>query len=244
MKSKTLIIKKFQEVKSKGFIKSSRTGNTAIGKTFEDAMAIKENNDKLPDFGEFEVKSQRFLSSSKITLFTLKPTNPENANQILLQKYGYISGEQKLPSLHTSFTTKPNTLKGNYSLNLKIDKRAKKVFIQARNLHEKKEISECFYTFKDIELATKKLKNLFVVTADTKTKNQLEYFHYTNAKVFTGFNFQKFLLKLENDEIQYDIRMGYYKTGINLGKPHDHGSGFRINRDNLPELFDDYFEVS
>ena len=36
--------KDFSAVKSKGFIESHRTHNTGIGKTFEDAIGIVENN--------------------------------------------------------------------------------------------------------------------------------------------------------------------------------------------------------
>ena len=35
-----------------------------------------------------------------------------------------------------------------------------------------------------------------------------------------------------------DIRIGAYKTGKNKGKTHDHGTGFRINKEDLEEFFD------
>ena len=41
----------------------------------------------------------------------------------------------------------------------------------------------------------------------------------------------------------FDIRIGSYKTGLKRGKPHDHGSGFRVKRDFLKELFEYYIEV-
>ena len=41
----------------------------------------------------------------------------------------------------------------------------------------------------------------------------------------------------------FDIRMGSYKTGRMKGKPHDHGSGFRVKRENLKDLFDTYIEI-
>lgn len=243
MKSRNLIIKKFKEVKNKGFIPASRSGNTAIGKTFEDVMEIKENNDKLPDFGAFEVKSLRFLSSSKITLFTLKPSYPLNANQLLLSKYGYSTNPTKPPSLHTSFTVNPNSLKQKHSLYLKVNKRSKKVNIHIDNLENKTTESDYYYTFQDLKNATNKLTNLFVVTAETKIVKSKEFFHFTNAKMYFGFQFDKFIEKLEKGFIQYDIRMGYYKSGDSKGKPHDHGSGFRIQRDSLADLYEQFIEI-
>lgn len=35
----------------------------------------------------------------------------------------------------------------------------------------------------------------------------------------------------------YDIRIGAYGSGKKLGKPHDHGSGFRIKENNLVNLY-------
>lgn len=57
--------KDFLVVKSKGFIESHRTHNTGIGKTFEDAIGIVENNSYLADYqGILEIKSKRDLSKS------------------------------------------------------------------------------------------------------------------------------------------------------------------------------------
>ena len=39
---------------------------------------------------------------------------------------------------------------------------------------------------------------------------------------------------------KYDIRLGVYRTGKNAGKPHDHGSAFRLTRlseKNFPLMF-------
>jgi len=45
-------------------------------------------------------------------------------------------------------------------------------------------------------------------------------------------------------KIQFDIRIGSYKTpGKNYGKVHDHGSGFRIARGNMVDLFEGYIEI-
>jgi len=38
----------------------------------------------------------------------------------------------------------------------------------------------------------------------------------------------------------YDIRLGVYQSGKNIGKPHDHGSGLRIKKDSLGKAFNIY----
>ncbi|MGP4865376.1 MvaI/BcnI family restriction endonuclease [Psychrobacter sp. T6-5] len=36
----------------------------------------------------------------------------------------------------------------------------------------------------------------------------------------------------------YDVRIGAYKTGSKRGKTHDHGSGFRIKKENMSLLYE------
>ncbi len=50
-------------------------------------------------------------------------------------------------------------------------------------------------------------------------------------------SFTKFLNMIDKGLIMYDIRIGSYKTGKNIGKTHDHGSGFRILEKNLKTLY-------
>lgn len=100
-----------------------------------------------------------------------------------------------------------------------------------------------YYTFSDIKSGLAKLNNLFVVTAETKIINSEEYFHYTKAKIYLNLKFNKFIEMIEQGFIQYDIRIGMYKSGINIGKPHDHGSGFRVSRKDLQYLYNKFIEI-
>ena len=81
-------INRYLAVKELGWVRSHRSNNTGIGKTLEDLMEIVENNIEGPDLGDVEIKSQRKLTSSKLTLFTKKPTGPDGANTVLRDKYG------------------------------------------------------------------------------------------------------------------------------------------------------------
>ena len=53
MMDKELIINEFNRIKALGYLKSRRTHNTGIGKTFEDYLGVDENNNKAPDFAGF-----------------------------------------------------------------------------------------------------------------------------------------------------------------------------------------------
>lgn len=55
--------------------------------------------------------------------------------------------------------------------------------------------------------------------------------------LLSGLTFSKFIDYIKEGLIVYDIRIGVYKTGNNFGKTHDHGSGFRISKENLDTVF-------
>ena len=94
-----------KEIKHMGYIQTHRRGNTGIGKTIEDLLDIKENNDPSADFDQLgELKSCRTNQSSMVTLFTKAP-KPRGVNSRLLETYGYKtenSGGKKV--LRTTIT--------------------------------------------------------------------------------------------------------------------------------------------
>ena len=93
----SLFIEDFKKVRDLGFIPSRRSSSTGIGKTFEDFIGVAENNITEPDLHGFEIKSQRNLSSSYVTLFTKSPTMPKGANSYLRESYG--SQDIKYPDI-------------------------------------------------------------------------------------------------------------------------------------------------
>ena len=63
---------KLQAINEQGYILSMREGNTGIGFTLETLLGLKENNVKLPELGETDLKSKRNNATSMVTLFTFK----------------------------------------------------------------------------------------------------------------------------------------------------------------------------
>ena len=116
--------KDFLAIKAKGFVKSNRKHNTGIGKTFEDLIGIYENNNQLADYqGVLELKSQRELSESLVTLFTLVPTFPANAMTTIRDTYGTIDNEfPNRKIIHTTVShSKFNSYKASFGFKLKLD---------------------------------------------------------------------------------------------------------------------------
>jgi len=84
----------------------------------------------------------------------------------------------------------------------------------------------------------KKCSLIAYITADTRIKNGVEEFHFKGAILLSGLTFEKFLNVIREDIILTDIRIGSYGSGPNRGKVHDHGTGFRIKKDNIKDVFE------
>ena len=229
--------KDFSIVKSKGFIESHRTHNTGIGKTFEDAIGIVENNSSLADYqGILEIKSKRDLSKSMLTLFTKSPSNPKGANSYLRETYGH-SDKNNMKILHTTISaTKFNTFFSKIGFKLEIDE---KIFILVKDLITDKIIDKSiYYTFADLKnIIETKCEHIAFINADTKVENGKELFYFKEATLLKDLTFKKFIQFVKEGLIVYDIRIGVYGTGSSKGKTHDHGSGFRVLKNNIPKVF-------
>ena len=240
-------ITRFQNVRDLGWVKSRRANNTGIGKTLEDLMEIDENNIDGPDLGDVEIKSQRALTSSKLTLFTKKPTGPNGANTVLRDKYGKQNPTHPdLMQIHASMFNYWNSTFDRWGMRLKPNDDDERIYLQIKDLEtDEVESFTCWYDYDVIrQVIAKKLKILAFVSADSRTVEGWEQFRFTQCKLFHGGSFERFLGLMNSGKIQYDIRIGSYKTpGKNYGKVHDHGSGFRIARGNMPELFEGSVEL-
>lgn len=245
MKSnKEFIIEKFREVKNLGFVKSNRKHNTGIGKTFEDYIGVVENNLDEPDLAGFEIKAHREESQSYVTMFTKSPNFPTKANAYLNNRFGTpYEDNTTLNKLHSSmFASRFNTSNGKYSFKLINDKDAELLKIGVYDINTKILIDNTAgYTYECLgRILNKKLKNLFYVSAERKYQDDDEYFHFNKAEIYSEPSLEQFFKLIDEGLIMYDIRIGSYQSGNKYGKPHDHGSGFRILEPNLRLLFDQH----
>lgn len=244
MKTYPELVEKLKEIKKMGWVKTHRRGTTGIGKTIEDLLDIPENNVPGPDGEMVELKSGRKNSKSMLTLFTLAPL-PRKANSVLLQKFGYSSKHTRRKVLHTTVSTLSfNILKGKevFKVVIKDDK----VELIAKTsdggikpfLEEKREepkIEVVGYWNKEIlrNSFERKLPRLLYVKANSRGSGENEEFLFNEAWLLSRFDFENFLKLLKEGTILADIRIGQYPSG----KPHDHGTGFRVLPDKLDLCF-------
>ena len=246
MMDKDLIVREFYRIKELGFVKSRRQNNTGIGKTFEDYLGVKENNDKAPDFAGFEVKSKRAKSTSYLTLFTKSPSVPKKANTYLRDTYGDAYEENPdLKKIHTSiFSDKYNTYRDLFQFKIINDANSERVVINIKDISSGQIDSSVYWTYKELETCLiEKMKALFFVYAETQIIDGTEHFHYTNADIYLNPSLKNLLKFIDDGKLMIDIRIGSYKTGKSKGKTHDHGTGFRIKPCDLTSLYEKHIQV-
>lgn len=229
MKQYDELITELREIKKQGFVKTHRSGNTGIGKTLEDLLGIDENNIAGPNGHQTELKSARKGSSSMLTLFTKSP-RPARINAKLLQKFGRTldNGKKKL---HTTLNAvSKNTLYGKEGFRIDVHDDIVEIAhsdygTMPTPYWEKQELEKAFNR--------KYPRNLLYVKADYRCSGKDEEFHFNEACLMHGFDFDNFIRLLKKGDILVDIRIGQYPDG----RPHDHGTGFRVLQDKLDLCF-------
>jgi len=241
------LVQKLKAIKIQGYIRTHRAGDTGVGKTLEDLLGVKENNIPGPNGILIELKSARKDSSSMLTLFTKSPS-PNRSNSVLLQRFGYPSkkGNNRL-ELHTTINALAlNTLKGKTGFKIDVfDDRIEIVGLafartSLNNFIGKGEpvtaLKEVLGYWDMITLKKsfeRKLPKLLYVKADCRGRGENEEFWYNEAWLLFGFDFKNFVEFLRKGKVLVDIRIGQYPDG----RPHDHGTGFRVFPDDLELCF-------
>lgn len=226
---------RLQEVKKRGWIRTHRTGPTGIGKTLEDLLGIQENNVPGPDGEAVELKSGRKGSTaagSMLTLFTKSPDS-YGANSVLLERLGYkVTPDSPTKELHTTLNgVDYNTLRGRPGL--KIAVRNDRVEVVSR------EETYCYWSQSVLQQTFEtKLPRLLYVKADFRGSGDGEQFWFNEAELLQDFTFDNFVQQLQQGNILVDIRIGQWPPGHpQAGRPHDHGTAFRVYPDNLSLCF-------
>lgn len=235
MKNYAELILGLKNIKEMGFVKTHRSGNTGIGKTLEDLLGVEENNIAGPNGHMTELKGGRRQSSSMLTLFTKSPL-PKGVNSMLLDGYGYPYKQNK--ALHTTLPVSAfNTLRGEpgFRINITTDR--------VEIVHHKpyKSMPTPYWDKETLRQSflRKYPDKLLYVKADSKGRGMDESFHYNEAYLLAGFSFSRFTDLLSTGDIRTDIRIGQHPNG----RPHDHGTGFRINPGKLDLCFEDRRQV-
>jgi len=241
MSYKLELLEKFNQIRNMGWVRSNRSHNTGIGKTFEDLLGKVEDNKSTCDFGDIEIKTQRDQSTSYVTLFTKAPCFPRGANTLLRKTFGSPNPEKNnLNTLHTSVTTSYNTYRDRYRFKLQVCRDEQKIYLIVSDISTGEVLLDTiYYKFETLQrVLSRKLKKVAYVSASTSIISGVEYFMYNELTLLDTVTFDKFLSLIESGDMMIDIRVGVYGTGKRMSRTHDHGTGFRLKARDFDKLYE------
>jgi hypothetical protein len=212
---------KFRAIKTMGYVPSQRKGPTGVGCTLETLLGISENNNATPDIEDAELKAHRANSNSLITLFTFNNKAWKMPPLEAVKTYGSLDRDGRR-GLYYTMSLKPN------SAGLFLD--VQDVEIAVRHISGKIIVT---WTLESLaKRFMQKIPALIYVTAFTELRDNKEYFHYYRAQLLKDTEPDLLSNQFRNEKILVDLRL--HDNGT---RARNHGTGFRVYADNLPQLF-------
>jgi hypothetical protein len=211
----------FAKIKKAGYVRSTRSGPTGVGHTFETLLNLKEDNIALPDLGEVEIKARRVNSSSMVTLFTFNRKVWRMKPLEAVKKYGTLdkNGRQ---GLYFTMTRAPN------STGLLLHIEAEDISVR----HVSGEVVAVWNLEELTQQFMKKIPALVIISALSELRDGIEWFNYTRAQLLTGTSPAILREQILAGNVVVDLRLHDKIT-----RARNHGTGFRAHEDKLTALF-------
>lgn len=239
-----LLKKEFEKIKNLELTESLRKGPTGIGYTFETLLGKKEDNNYFPDFKGIEIKTKLGYTKSPLTLFCLVPQKKNDyCIKHILNTYGYPDrdainyGLKKFKG--NAYCQHNNIIACKYLFKLKIDKENKKLrlFILDHNFNIIE--NDIFWDLEELKNRLFcKLSYLAIIKGFPYRRNNNTYYKYTQLDIYKLKGFEAFLNLLEKDKIFVVFNIDIIKSEKQFGKINDRGTAFRININDIEQLFD------
>ena len=241
------LLRKTEYVKERGWFASTVRGSAAVGRTFESALGLGENDFEVPDYEclvEIKTKSIRDDGRYKfITLFSAVPDNNFFEIKRIVYSYGYPSKKDRnLRVFNVEVYADRTTATRDYMYKLAIDREREMLIFKVIDRYTGKVIDDSVSWSFDI-LRTKlyrKFKYLLYVKAKRTFQHNVVYFHYIKSRLYVLKDFDHFLKAIENGHIKVIFKIGAFEWGHKYGNVKDHGTGFSIHEDYLEELFEPF----
>lgn len=245
----TELRKKILAIHKQGFLPSITPGDPGVGDTLENALGIKKNNSKKPDYQGIELKASRISRNGKdvdnrINLFARVPDEGMKYRQIL-ENFGKVQipsdrnekkkkDEEKKPRLQlydSTSATRPNA----YGLMLNVNYETKKLELFHVNGQNKTPVSAWLISNLKDALKTKH-KETFWVKAVAKKINGIEHFRYDKIIHTKEPNISMLVPMLATGKVTVDFTA---HVDPNTKKARNHGLLFKVAPENVALMFGD-----
>ena len=236
-----LFIRKFNHVRSLGFVEAINNDNSGIGLTFEKLIGKEIDNFPFPDFQNLiEIKTKLSYSKTPIHLFRLTPNGTCFVEtKRLYEKYSYYNTKNKAYKVFngTIYSNKISKI-GLYYFSFDVNYTEKKVRLLIYNSKIRMIDNSTYWEFDDLKNALeRKLHYLAIVFVWQKILNKQKYYKYFKYNIYKLSNFNTFLKLLSTGIITITFSIDIYKNKKRYGQIHDHGTTFNININDIEKLF-------
>lgn len=231
----------FEKIRKRGYVKSTRSGFTGIGKTFEDLIGKPEDTLEAPDFRGIEIKTKRGYSKGYTTLFCATPQGKgEFETKRISNTYGYPDKvlKNKKVLANSVQANYPTLIAERFSFRLQINYEEQKIYLVIKDRNGKLLENEAYWDFSILkEKLERKMKVLAFIKAWTKHIDGVDYYKYYDIQFYQLKGFEEFLKLIEQGIIRITFKIGVVRQGERMGEVHDRGTGFEIEEANLQKLF-------
>lgn len=229
----------FMRIKNMGYVKSTRTGVTGVGKTFEDLLGKAEDTQGMPDYNGIELKTKLGYSKSYTALFNSTPAG-NLETQRLCREYGYPDKVLKNKKvLNISITTTPTLVANRYYFSLKVNYLKKRINLIIKDSHNNLLEDSVYWNFDILEeKLNKKLQYVALINAWSTTRNNITYYKYYKINFYKLKSFKKFIELIDNAVIRVSLKIGVYREGPKKGQYHDRGTSFELKPLDFYQLFE------
>ena len=236
-----LLKEKFDKIRNQNWIEGDRKNTGSIGLLFEQLLGKETENFELPDFNGIEIKVKGKSLEKDVTLFNSAPDSYFMEVYRLKETYGYPDKDyQEFNVFNVKVMANRKTkIPSGYKAQLYINAKAEIVELIIYNKNNELVDDKSSWSFALLkEKLERKLSYLAYVEADSKFINGKKYFKYNTITFYKLRDFNVFLSLLKKGKINITFSAGIRKTPGRIGQKYDHGTSFRINKDDLHFLFE------
>ena len=236
-----MLDKMFQEIQNKGYIKAVNNNKNSAGPTLENELGTTGGDFNIPDFYDIEIKAIREYYAAEFDLFNSRPDGRYyNASQWLSEEFGYPDKTFKSVKVFKGdvYASKICPIGLFYHFQLDVNEIEKRIYLKVFNYKYEFINNDIYWDFDTLkEKLERKLKKLAIFSFKRIEKDGYLYFKYYDVKKYELKGFDQFIECIKNGVIYVTFKTGVYKNGKYAGKFTDHGTSFRIAKNNINKLF-------
>lgn len=242
MDSFDILKQEFNKIKNEGYHKGVNNDRNSGGITLESLLKSSGSYFNIPDFYDIEIKAVRESMNNHIDLFNSAPDGSiVNATKWLSENFGYP--DKDIPKVKVLkgniYANKLNKIGNRFLYKLKIDYQKKRIYLIVVDYNFRLMTDEIYWDFDTLEDKLIRKDNKLAIFEFYKREiNGDKYFKYIKLNIYKLKSFDNFIKCIENGKIFLVIKTGVFKKGKYKGNFQNHGTSFRICKENMSDLFD------